>query len=260
MKSSAPRCLMAKCESLGNQHDGFRKVAVQFAFLFFLALSMPSLSRAQPQSTAELLERFNNTKVFWQQFEVAGKIVEVGDRSVLVQLEPRLADDDRHLRGNAAFIFASLGDSRGFEVITAVLNDRSDRREGQGLPGGRWSLEAQIAADRYYAIHLLGEIKDRKAIPLLAPLLNDEKTNYKVAWALGEIGGASAIQDLIGALDQPSSDVRVIAIQSLAKLNAKEALPRLRRLLDDREKSHLGSLVSVAEAAQTAITAIETKP
>jgi HEAT repeat protein len=138
---------MAKCESLGNQHDLFRKVAVQFAILFFLALSMPSLS----------------------------------------------------------------------------------------------------------------EIKDRRAIPLLAPLLNDEKTNYKVAWALEEIGGASAIQDLIGALDQPSSDVRVIAIQSLAKLNAKEALPRLRRLLDDREKSRLGSLVSVAEA-QTTITAIETKP
>jgi PBS lyase HEAT-like repeat len=185
MKSSAPKCLMAKCESLGNQHDGFRKAAVQFAFLFFLALSMPSLSRAQPQSTAELLERFNNTKVFWQQFEVAGKIVEVGDRSVLVQLEPRLADD-RHLRGNAAFIFASLGDSRGFEVITAVLNDRSDRREGQGLPGGRWSLEAQIAADRYYAIHVLGEIKDRRAIPLLAPLLNDEKT--KMGMCFTQVG------------------------------------------------------------------------
>jgi HEAT repeat protein len=124
----------------------------------------------------------------------------------------------------------------------------------------RSSLPAQIDADRYYAVHLLGELKDQRAIPVLAPLLKDEKVNYKVALALGEIGGADAIQDLIDALDQPSSDVWVIAIQSLAKLNAQEALPHLRRMLDDREKSHFGSLVSVAEAAQTAITTIKTNP
>lgn len=221
---------------------------------------MPGLILAQPQPTAELVARFRSTRVFWQQFEVASSIVQLRDRSVLVQLEPWLADDDRHLRGNAAVIFASLGESRGFEVISAILNDRSDRGEGQGIPGGRWSLAAQITADGYYAVHLLGELKDQRAIPVLAPLLNDEKINYKVAWALGEIGGAAAIQDLIGALEQPNSDVRVIAIQSLAKLHAKEALPRIHQLLEDREKSHFGSLVSVADAAQAAIAAIEAKP
>jgi HEAT repeat protein len=67
----------------------------------------------------------------------------------------------------AAFMFAALGDSRGFDVITAILNDRSDRPAGQGIPKGRWSLQGQIDADRYYAVHLLGELKNPSAVPVL---------------------------------------------------------------------------------------------
>lgn len=82
--------------------------------------------------------------------------------------------DDRHLRGNAAFIFAELGDPRGFDVIVAILDDRSERREvhkisSVGLP----SIQGQIREDRYYAAHLLGDLKDPRAIPVLASLLTD---------------------------------------------------------------------------------------
>jgi HEAT repeat protein len=204
-----------------------------------------------------LLEQFKSTGVFWQQLEVAQKVVEVRDASVLPQLESWLSQEDRHLRGNAAFLFAALGDHRGFDVITAILNDRSDRPEGQGIPGGRWSLAGQIAADRYYAVHLLGELKDPRAVPVLVALLHDEQVNYKVAWALGEIGGEPAIQGLMEALHDKNPDVRVIAIEALGNLNAKEALPSLRRLLDDNERSHFGQLVSVADAARAAIGKLE---
>jgi len=198
--------------------------------------------------------------VFWQQFDVAKKIVALRDPAVLSQLKSWLTADDRHLRGNAAFILASLGDRSGFDAIAAILSDRSDRLEGQGIPGGRWSLPVQIEADRYYAVHLLGELKDISTVSILAPLLNDSRINYKVAWALGEIGGKSAIESLLAALDHESADVRVIAIQSLGKLNAKEALPRLRSLLDDQATSHFGEMVSVAGAARMAITQIEREP
>lgn len=81
--------------------------------------------------------------------------------------------------------------------------------------------------------------------------------NYNVAWALGEIGGKAAIQGLVEALHDKSPDVRVIAIESLGKLNAKETLPSLRPLLDDNERSHFGQLVSVADTARAAITKFE---
>ena len=198
--------------------------------------------------------------MFWQQFDVAKKIVELRDPTVLPQLKSWLTADDRHLRGNAAFILASLGDRSGFDAIAAILSDRSDRLEGQGIPGGRWSLPVQIEADRYYAVHLLGELKDITTVSILAPLLNDPRINYKVAWALGEIGGKSAVASLLAALDNESADVRVIAIQSLGKLNAKEALPRLRPLLDDKAKSHFGEMVAVADTARAAIAKLEAAP
>jgi len=75
--------------------------------------------------------------------------------------------------------------------------------------------------------------------------------------ALGEIGGEAAVQGLVEVLHDQSPDVRVIAIEALGKLNAKETLPSLRLLLDDHERSHFGELVSVSDAALAAITKLE---
>jgi HEAT repeat protein len=193
--------------------------------------------------------------------EVAKKIVALRDTRMLTELESWLTIEDRHLRGNAAFIFAGLGDDRGWEILGAILGDMSNRAEGQGIPmapsNGQFSLAAQISADRYYAVHLLGELKDERAVPILVPLLTDSQVHYKVAWALGEIGGEAAVDLLIGALDDESADVRVIAIHSLEKLGARKALPRLRALLGDEEKSHFGAQESVSEAARAAITTLQ---
>src|SRR5260370_42181768 len=106
-----------------SKREGFRTTIVQLGVLLLAGLSVLGLDGAQQRSATELVERFKTTKVFWQQFEVATKIVELRDPSVLPQFESFLTDDDRHLRGNAAFIFAGLGDRRGFDVITAILSD-----------------------------------------------------------------------------------------------------------------------------------------
>lgn len=226
-----------------------------------LSLCLPSVARSQTDySAAGLVEQFKSTKAFWEQLEVAKKIVMLHDTSVLHQLEAQLSDEDRHARGNAAFIFASLGDDRGFEVIKAIPNDRSDRPEGQGITGGRWSLEAQISADRYYAAHLFGDLKDARAVPILVPLLKDKEVNWIVPWSLGEIGDKSAIPPLIATLGDDSPDMRVLAIYALEKLNAKEALPQLRTLLGDNETIHFDGLGSVAEAAKEAIAKLDELP
>ena len=89
---------------------------------------MPSFGWAQTvQSATALLERLKNEKVFWRQFTVAKELVTLRDTSVLQELTGWLNREDRHLRGNAAFVFAGLGDDRGFDVIHAILKDRSDR-------------------------------------------------------------------------------------------------------------------------------------
>src|SRR5215813_12415697 len=235
--------------------------AVRFCILAILTLCAPGLAEAQTeQSVDNLVNEFETTKEFWRQFEVAKKLVTRGDKSALPALESWLSNEDRHARCVAAFVFAGLGNDRGFEVIRAVLNDMSDRPEGQGTSAGKWSLQTQIRSDRYFAVHVLGELEDRRAVPILISLLWDEEINYSVAWALGEIGDERAIGPLIEALRNKSSDMRVGAISALEKLGAVAALPHLRALLNDHEKTHFKEWrISVAEAAKAAIATLETK-
>ncbi len=212
-------------------------------------------------SSGALVEQFKGEKVFWRQFAIAKEIVGRREASVLPSLADWLSHDDRHVRGNVAFIFGSLGDPRGFQVITDILSDRSDRPEGQGIAtassDGRYRVARQIATDRYYAAHLLGDLRDGRAVPILVSLLNDPEVNYIVPWALGEIGDRRAVGPLVDALADDNPSMRVLAIYALETLKAKEALPRLNALLDDHRKSNFGAQVSVADAAKAAIAKLQ---
>lgn len=220
----------------------------------------------QAQDAAGLVEQFQAENIFWRQFTIAKEIVRLQDRRALGDLASWLDHEDRHIRGNTAFIFAALGDDGGLRVISAILTDGSDRRLGQGIgiaPGNPatpgWWLAPQLRADRYYAIHLLGELRDPRSVPILIPLLHDE-LNYKVAWALGEIGDTRAVGPLIETLSDTDPSVRVIAVGSLEKLGAKEVLPALRVLLDDHARANFGEQMSVDDAARRAIATLEMKP
>jgi HEAT repeat protein len=224
---------------------------------------------AQPSITAALLlEEFKRTPVFWQQLEVAKELATVADAQVLTAIEPLLRDDDRHVRANVAFVFARADDRRGFEALSAILVDRSDRPIAQGIAAAgsfnpaepRWWLASQIHADRYYAVHVLGELKDSRGADILIPLLGDPEVNYHVAWALGQIGDRRAIGALITTLEDRDALVRVSAIEALDALNAKEAMPQLFRLLNDQAIPSAGPQVSVAEAAKAAIARLQKKP
>jgi HEAT repeat protein len=231
----------------------------RFGILAVLVMLSPRVIHAQQHPPVpELLRQFEGERVFWRQFEVVRAIVAANDASVLPRLEPWLTHEDRHLRGNAAFIFAGLGDTRGFEVVVAVLGDRSETRAVQEISSvGLPSVRAQIRQDRYYAAHLLGDLKDPRGVAILVALLKDPDVSDIVPWSLGQIGDRSAVTPLIGSLSDPNPGMRILAIHALVDLKATEALPRLRQLLDENARSNFGKLESVAEAAQAAITKLQ---
>ena len=186
-------------------------------------ICLPSIAFAQ--SAGSLVEQFENTTVFWEQFEVAKKIVSLHDKNVLPHLEPWLHCEDMRLRGNAAFVFARLGDDRGFQVIKAILEDRSGKRTVFEInSNGHPDAELQIRADRYYAAHLFGDLKDVRAVPILLPLLKDEDVKLVVPWSLGEIGDKSAIAPLKEALGDNSLSMRAAALLAIEKLEGKQRL------------------------------------
>jgi len=221
----------------------------------------------QSARTVRLLERFTGASVFWQQFEIAKELATHGDAQALVALEPLLRHHDRHIRANAAFVFARLGDPRGLATIRDILADRSDRPLGQGVSRTglsnpaqtRWWMPKQIREDRYYAVHMLGELRDSSGVDILVSLLGDSDVNYHAAWALGRIGDARAIGPLIAALGDQNAHMRVSAVQALDALDAKEALPKLQELLDDQALPQAGPRVPVADTAKAAIRRLMTQ-
>lgn len=223
-----------------------------------LSASLPILRGQQRPSVSDLLGQFESEKAFWRQFEIAKAIAAAKDASILPKLEPWLTHRDRHLRGNAAFIFAELGDRRGFDTIVAILNDRTEDRAVEKISSvGLPSAYAQIREDRYYAAHLLGDLKDPRAIPILAPLLTDPDVSYIVPWSLDQTGDPSAIPPLIAALNDPDPSMRVLAIYALVELKATGAIPRLRELLNDNARSTFDKLEPVSDAAKGAIAHLE---
>jgi HEAT repeat protein len=117
-------------------------------------------------------------------------------------------------------------------------------------------VQGQIRADRYYAAHLLGDLKDPRGVELLIPLLNDPDVHDTVPWSLAKIGDRRAIAPLIAETEREDPSVRVLAIFALETLNAREALPRVRALLQDSRRSNFGDQTTVAEAARHAIAVI----
>jgi HEAT repeat protein len=197
----------------------FRIVASVLAVGICVTLMPSALCSATLPQPAELFEQFENTTVFWEQFEVAKKIVALGDKSVLPRLEPWLHCEDMRRRGNAGFIFAKFGDDRGFQRIVSILDDRSTNRAIEARDdAGEPSPKMQIRADRYYAAHLLGDLRDVRAVPILIPLLKDEDVKYIVPWSLAEIGNKSAIPSLKNALGDESLTMRAAAQLALEKL------------------------------------------
>lgn len=212
----------------------------------------PARSIGSERTAAELVKELMATNTT---YEVAEAIAARGDVSVPPTLEPWLRHENRQRRALAAFIFASRGDVRGFETLVAIVNDRSERPFFR-IPGGP-EFQQSIARDRAYAIGLLGELRDSRAVPDLAPLLRDPEVVFGVPGALGKIGGPAAIAALLTGLDDPDPSIRVLAIYALETAGATEALPRLRPLVNDREVTSFGSQVSVAAAAKAAIAALE---
>jgi hypothetical protein len=187
--------------------------------------------------------------------EVAEAIAARGDASVLPTLEPWLSHENRDRRVLAGFIFARLGDDRGFETLVATVNDRAER------PclsfDMRPCLSERIRRDRSSALGMLGNLRDPRAVPLTASLLGDPDLKSTALYALEKIGGPAAIAALLAMLDDPDPSIRVQTIYALETTGATEALPRLRLLVNDRAVSRSGNQVSVAAVAKAAIVTLE---
>jgi len=102
------------------------------------------------------------------------------------------------------------------------------------------SLEHPEPETRYRAAHILGLLRERKALPGLMQAAEKSKDNFllqEIAWALGEINDPASFSQLSGFLTHPSFLVRKEAVQALGKLGGKPAMEALSAACSDPVES-----------------------
>jgi hypothetical protein len=241
------------------------------------AMMSASLHAATP-TASELVAQYQTEQAYDKLMKLGDEIVRVASLRDLSPLEPWLSHYDRHTRANAAYLFAKLGDPRGLDTLAGILDDFSYGRALHVSPGNCIHHPEQIETkegfsaalnrcpavfqrliqeDRYYAVHMLGKLRDPRAVDVLIPLLDHDEVNYNVAWALGEIGDARAIPALIAALSNIDALVRVTSIGALVNLRATESLPDLIALYDDTALPSAGERMTVGATARKAVESLQ---
>jgi hypothetical protein len=92
--------------------------------MVFVLLSSISIVAEQAGESvkAALVQDFRRSDVFFRQLEIGKQLVALKDPNVLEKLVDLLRSEDRHIRGNTAFVFAGLGN-----VVASISSPESFR-------------------------------------------------------------------------------------------------------------------------------------
>lgn len=161
---------------------------------------------SKAKTAAELLRDFEGVKWSWQRPEIIKKLIAKGDKSVVPEFARMLVSEDRHLRCDAGWVLAGLGDERGLPAVIAELTDTSDRPTERITSNMRRYVAGQIRDDHWYAAWVLEKIHDPRAVSALIKALDDPDVSMEAAIALAHNGDQRAASALLAALERAKAD------------------------------------------------------
>jgi HEAT repeat protein len=160
-----------------------------------------------------------------------------------------LYDTDRDVQASTAAALVSAGEPGVHAVLDAIGKLLSDRThlllalEGSPLPSDAVpTLVARLRAggpESAVAAHLLGEMKAKSAIPELEKVLDDAfaAAHREAIWALGEIGDRSAAEVIGRDLFGENPEIRLAAVEALAKVGGPSQIEAIDALKGDYYRS-----------------------
>lgn len=211
LKDTVPRVQLAAASNLGRIGD---RAAVE-----------PLIDRALVELTAGFVRE-----------ACAAALGRMKDERALAPLVVLLANEHPTVRSAALRALGALGDRTAIPAILSLTDDTAvavpliealtalaDRRGTAALVG--LALRSSLPnADRMRALWGLGTLADPGAITGLKPLLRirDKELVRGTAEALGRIGDAAAVPELVQLLEHRSEQVRRSATWSLQKITGQQ--------------------------------------
>ncbi len=143
---------------------------------------------------------------------------EIADPSTIRHLLTAIEDEDWWVRSRASDALAAIGGPRVMDAVLELIRDKNENI-------------------RRAAIEILNQTKDEKAVKHLMVALQDEDwwVRGRAADALGEIGDSQATPALLGMLDGDARSVPA-ALRALGTLGNDEVVSKLLPMLDRSEK------------------------
>jgi len=162
----------------------------------------------------------------------------IGDAKAVEPFIEALKDEDEDVRKRAIEFLGIIRDARAVEPLIEVMNDKDEDVQ----------IKARVA---------LVSIEEPALEPLIQSLLHNKSTMVRdnATWALGEIGGARAVEPLIEVMNDKDEDkgVRQVAAAAVGDVGGAEVVEPLIEVMNDKDEDE-----DVREGAMRALRDIGT--
>jgi len=185
------------------------------------------------------LESADNPEVRRRAAEMLGSFEDHDDRDDVIDALVEAATEEE---GEVVPAAVDSLDDLGRDAVETLLARRAD----VDLDGADWvrakafatALSADVPELRMAAANALGDVGQADTIPQLVERFDDPdaRVRARVARACGRIDDARAVEPLAGLLGDPNGAVRLEAAEALGRIGNRQALEALLRLYDDEDE------------------------
>ncbi len=183
-----------------------------------------------PDSVKDLLSAIKDDD-WWVRARAGDALAEIGGPKVVNSVLELIKDKDEDIRRTAIEILNATKDENAVDTLITATDD-SD-----------WWV-------RERAVDALAQIGSEKALPKLISMLGKNvKTDAVVVRALGKIGNADVISQIVPMLKSPEREIQVEAIKALSHLTDDKRADTVRSVLLKIKQSDDRTIINSADIA-----------
>ena len=219
VKANHPETMQLLVPALKDESEYTRRAAVEV---------LNEIS--SPDSVKDLLNAIKDDD-WWVRARAGDALAEIGGPKVINSVLELIKDEDEEIRRTAIEILNATKDETAVDTLIRATDDQD------------WWV-------RERAVDALAHIGSKKALPKLMEMLGKGgKTDTVVVRALGKIGDANVISQIIPMLNRPEREIQVEAIKAISHLADEDRADTIRNLMLKIKQTDDKTIVNSADKA-----------